>query len=657
MSKSFESAQRAYKAGRINEAVGLLNQEIALNPRNDLAHHLLGIIDARESRFEAALRRFDSAISIDSKKLSYLVDRANVIASLGRPEEAIEAYDRALALNPKLVQAISNKGQAFRLLGQFDKAIACFRDATLIDPSFVDAHRSLGQVLWSMLQFEEAIASYSVVLKYQPTDIVSLLHRGICLSNVRQFDKAFSDFKRIISFVPDHAEAHARAANALNELEKFRAALEYANAAIALDSKNPEWVGFKCKALIGLDRPRDALKEVDLMIKLGAKEDLYLMWQGTCHIELHEFEKAEEIYSRMIRKLPESGFWYFNRGVALAKQRRYLEAVSSYDEAIVRDATLATAYWNKSLCTLVQGDPRGWELYEWRWKLPSGGPALANQPKHIPKWHGYEEIRGKRILLSAEQGFGDTLMFCRFAPLVKDMGAIVDIGVPKPLRRVISTLQKIDEVIDSHHKGAEKAYDFYCPLMSLPRILGTSFDDLPYGNSAYLRSDPQLVNKWRDMLDVATNRSGKPRIGLMWGGRKVISLGSRSVNLEALLSLVSDRFDFISLQKELPDGDAETLQTTKIHHFGEQQDDFADAAAMIALVDLVITIDTSIAHLAGALGKETWVLLQFDSEWRWLQERDDSPWYPHTKLFRQSVPGDWSEVVGRVHAEMLSRWP
>ncbi len=143
----------------------------------------------------------------------------------------------------------------------------------------------------------------------------------------------------------------------------------------------------------------------------------------------------------------------------------------------------------------------------------------------------------------------------------------------------------------------------------------------------------------------------------MWGGRKVISLGSRSVSLEALLPLVSNRFDFISLQKELPDGDAETLQTTKIHHFGEQQDDFADAAAMIALVDLVITIDTSIAHLAGALGKETWVLLQFDSEWRWLQERDDSPWYPYTKLFRQSVPGDWSEVVGRAHEEMLLRWP
>jgi tetratricopeptide (TPR) repeat protein len=655
MSNQFQAAQRAYKAGRVNEAVGLLNQTIALNPSNADAHHLLGVIEARERRFESALRRFDTAAAIDPKKLPYLVDRANVIASLGRPDEAIEAYDKALELNPKLVQAWSNKGQALRLLGRANEAIECFRAAVRIDPSFVDAYRALGQVSWSILKFDEAIESYSAVLARQPNDLTSLLQRGICRANVRQHAKALLDFKKIISLVPDHAEAHARAASALNELENFRPAFEYANRAVILDPKNPEWVGFRCKSLIGLDRPEDALKEVDLMIKLGAKEDFYLMWEGSCYIDMHEFQKAEEIYTRMIKSIPQSGFWYFNRGVSLAKQRRYQEAVSAYDEAIARDTELVTAYWNKSLCTLVQSDTRGWELYESRWSLPSGGPAMANQPKGIPKWNGHEDIAGKRVLLSAEQGLGDSLMFCRFAPLLKSLGASVDLGVPKPLRRVLRSLASIDQVIDGVNDSNPKSYDFYCPLMSLPRILQTNFDNIPFGTEPYLHSDPELVAKWRVLLDNATKHSGKPRIGLMWSGRKVINLGARSVNLQMLLDLLSERFDFISLQKEIPEEDAAVLTAHGIQHFGEEQEDFADAAAIIDLVDFVITIDTSIAHLSGALGKETWVLLQFDAEWRWLLDREDSPWYPKARLFRQPKPGDWPAVIQKVKSEMANR--
>jgi hypothetical protein len=393
------------------------------------------------------------------------------------------------------------------------------------------------------------------------------------------------------------------------------------------------------------------------MKELGAKDELYLMWKGSCHIDLHEFDEAEEIYTRMIRKSPESGFWYFNRGVALAKQRKYKEAVSAYDEATARDTSLSTAYWNTSLCTLVQGDERGFELYEWRWKIPSGGPALAAQPTMLPKWQGHENISGKKIVLSAEQGLGDTLMFCRFAPLVKAMGATVGIGVPKPLQRIVSTVPGIDEVIDRSKPGNIAGYDYYCPLMSLPRILGMTFDSIPFGKEAYLKSDPVLVAKWRTRIDNALNHSIKPRIGLMWSGRKVISLGSRSMGLDFLLDLLSDRYDFISLQKEVPDEDVEKLQQSGILHFGEDQDDFADAAAIIEVVDLVITIDTSIAHLSGALAKETWVLLQYDSEWRWLLDREDSPWYPNARLFRQTSPGDWRSVIARAKTELASRLP
>lgn len=657
MSRPFDLAQNAYKAGRKNDAISMLQQIVALDPRNAEAHHLLGVIEAREGRLDSALQRFETAVRLAPKKLPYLVDRANAVASSGRTAEAIEAYDRVLAINPKLIEALSNKGQALRLQGNLSEAEDCFRQAIRHDPTFVDAHRALGDLRWGMLRFEEAIESYSAVLAHQLADVKSILHRGICRTNIRQFDKALADFKWVIKLVPDHAEAHARAGHALNELENFKAAFDYVNRAIALDPKNAEWRGYRCKTLIGLDRPREALREAELMSDLGAAEDFQLMWKAMCFLELHQFEDAEEIYNRMIQRKPESGFWYFNRGVALAKQRRYPEACSAYDESIARDPAFPIAPWNKSLCTLVQGDETGFELYEWRWKLASGGPAHENQPKGIPKWNGYEDIRGKRVLLSAEQGFGDSLMFCRFAPLVKAMGATVDIGLPKPLRRVISTLPGIDDVIDPKRPEPLPRYDFFCPLMSLPRILDVKLDDIPFGKTSYLSSDPALVEKWRPILDHATCGSGRPRIGLMWGGRKVISLGSRSINLDDLLAILDRRFDFISLQKELPDGDDLRVKSNNIHHFGNEQEDFADAAAIIELVDLVITIDTSIAHLSGALGKETWVLLQFDSEWRWLIDRTDSPWYPNARLFRQAAPGDWGSVIEQVQATMKARWP
>ncbi len=655
MSNQFQAAQRAYNARRINEAIGLLNQTIALNPRHAEAHHLLGVIEAQERRFESALRRLDAAIALDPKKLPYLVDRANIVASLGRPDEAVEAYDKALQLNPKLVEAWSNKGQALRLLGKVRDAINCYQEAVRLDPTFLDAHRALGQSSWIVNDFERAISAYSAVLARYPHDLRTLMERGICRANIRQFDRALDDFLTITSLVPDHAEAHARAASALNELERFKSAFEHANRAIALDPKNPEWVGFRCKSLIGLDRPLDALKEVELMIKLGAREDLYLMWEGSCYIEMHEFKKAEQIYDRMIRATPQSALWYFNRGVALAKQRRYVEAVSAYNEAIARDADHATAHWNKSLCTLVQSDPQGWEIYEWRWKLPTIGPSLERQPKGIRRWQGHEDIVGSRILLSAEQGLGDSIMFCRFAALIKAMGAAhVTVGVPTPLRRILGSLENVDEVIDNFEKRSS-SFDFFCPMMSLPKCLKMDFDQLPYGKTAYLQSDATLVEKWRGILGRATNDSGKPRVGLMWSGRKVISLGGRSVNLQMLLPLIDDQFDFISLQKEVPEDDAELLRAHGVHHFGEEQEDFADAAAIIDLVDFVITIDTSIAHLSGALGKETWVLLQYDAEWRWLLDREDSPWYPKARLFRQPKPGDWPAVIQKLKSEMAKR--
>lgn len=455
--------------------------------------------------------------------------------------------------------------------------------------------------------------------------------------------------------LPEHAEAQGGLACALIELDKPQPALAAAERAVALEPKSWEWHMYRGKALLGLERPQEALQEFELMRDLGGAPQNYFILMGSAHLDLNQVDKALDLYDKGARIDASLPAWYYNRGVAFARLRRYEEAVVAYEEAVARDPTHAIAHWNCSLCMLIQANARGWELYEWRWKLPSGGPDPKSQPPG-PRWNGHEDISGKRILLTAEQGLGDSLMFCRFAPLITAMGATVDLAVHKGLVRPLQTLDNVNDVIDRSLPIKMDRYSFYCPLMSLPRILKMSFDDIPFGNQAYLHSKPEWIEQWTGILDKATQGSGRPRIGLMWSGRRVKTLGVRSVTLPILLDILNPRFDFISLQKDLPKEEIELLRQSGIFHFSAEQTDFADASAMIELCDVVVTIDTSIAHLAGALGKETWIMLQYDAEWRWLENKTDSPWYPNVRLFRQPSQGDWKSVIAEVKSELLARF-
>jgi tetratricopeptide (TPR) repeat protein len=502
---------------------------------------------------------------------------------------------------------------------------------------------------------EEAIVAYAQTLACNPLHIPALLNRGKCLLAKERYAEAEADFRKVVQLLPEHVEAQGGLACALIELEKPQPALAAADRAVAMEPTNWEWRMYRGKALLGLDRPQEALQDFERMGELGATPQNYFILMGSAYLDLNQMDKALDLYDQGARIDPTLAAWFYNRGVAFARLRRYEEAVAAYEEAIARDPTHAIAHWNCSLSMLIQGNPRGWELYEWRWKLPSGGPDPKSQPQ-APRWNGHEDIKGKRLLLTAEQGLGDTLMFCRFAPLVTALGAQVDLAVHPGLVRLVGTLSDIETVMDRTKPIKIDLYSYYSPLMSLPRILNMSFDDIPFGGSAYLRCKPEWIDKWADIIGNATQNSSRPRVGLMWSGRKVKTLGVRSVTLPTLLGVLDPKFDFISLQKDLPKEDIELLKSFGIFHFGTEQSDLADAAAMIELCDVVVTIDTSIAHLAGALGKETWIMLQYDAEWRWLESRTDSPWYPKVRLFRQPRHGDWDSVIAEVKTALLERY-
>lgn len=282
----------------------------------------------------------------------------------------------------------------------------------------------------------------------------------------------------------------------------------------------------------------------------------------------------------------------------------------------------------------------GWKLYEWRWKT-SAQKVFAREFSQ-PLWLGEEAVLGKTILLHSEQGLGDTLQFCRYAPLVKALGLRVLLQVQTPLVRLLAELEGVDAIFGQ--ESAPPIFDYHCPLLSLPLSFRTDLNSIPKAHR-YLCPDKDLRDKWSARL----GNKNKPRIGIAWSGNSNHKNDqNRSLSLRQLLKYLPERYEYFCLQKDVRDGDLNILGGSNIRQFSDELRDFAETAALCDLMDLVISVDTSVAHLAGALGKPTWVLLPYVPDWRWLLDREDSPWYPSVRLFRQERAGYWDPVLEKV---------
>jgi hypothetical protein len=334
-----------------------------------------------------------------------------------------------------------------------------------------------------------------------------------------------------------------------------------------------------------------------------------------------------------------------NLGAAQRDLKQLPQAMASFDKAISLQADYADAHWNKSLALLIGGDlVNGFALYEWRWKRDKFTSRKQNFQQ--PLWLGAEPLQGKTILLHCEQGLGDTIQFCRYAALVKAQGARVVLEVPASLMALVQTVDDVDTVVEMGAPLPE--FDYHCPLLSLPLAFKTTLNNIP-GQAPYLGTDPEKVARWTRKLGFKT----KLRVGLVWSSSAVIQgAPQRSIDLEMLLPHLPNDLEYVCLQKELRDADAAAIKNAPIQYFVEEIADFADTAALCELMDIVISVDTRTAHLAAALGKQTWVLVPWVGDWRWLIDRDDSPWYPSVRLFRQSADQGWGSVLQSVAAEL-----
>jgi tetratricopeptide (TPR) repeat protein len=449
----------------------------------------------------------------------------------------------------------------------------------------------------------------------EDADALNLL--GVRAAQARDFQRACQCFGRAAQVRATHAPTLCNWGLALQELGQCEAALDAFDRAIAVQPGLAEAHFGRANALKRLGRLREALDGYERAVSIKPDYVEALCNLAGVHSDLQDYDAA----------------------------------LYSLERALASDPRNATVQCNKAFTLLLRGDfGRGWPLYEWRRKLvPHTGGAADRLDR--PLWLGEESLAGKTILLRSEQGLGDTLQFCRYAKPVSERGARVILEAQAPLMNLLADLSGVSQLVTQGSPLPQS--DYYCPLMSLPLALGTSLDTIPCAH-AYLGSDAAKTADWRARL----GSPSRPRVGLVWSGNATNSNDRhRSMPLADFVRYLPDGFHYVSLQKDLRDpGARELLASRGILDPSAELYDFSDTAALCECLDLIISVDTSVAHLGGALGKTTWVLLPFNPSWRWLLSREDSPWYSSVTLFRQRAPGDWHGVMRAVAARLEARF-
>lgn len=495
-------------------------------------------------------------------------------------------------------------------------------------------------------RFAEALAAFDSAIALKPDYAQAHNGRGIVLAHLNRNAEAVGDFDRAITLKSDYAEAHNNRALVLQELGQFEEALTSLDGAIGLQPDNARAYNNRGLVLHSLERDDEALASHDRAIALNGNYAEAHYNRGIVLHELGRLDEALASFDRATALKPDYAAAHNNRGSVLYDLNRLEEALASFDAAIALTGGFAEAAVNKSYCLLCMGRfEEGWRLHEWRKRT---GRPVGDRAFPRPLWSGSEDIAGKTVFVHWEQGFGDTLQFCRYANLLRMRGANVVMSVQEPLHRLMS--HSMPNIRLLKNDAVPAAFDYHCPLMSLPLAFGTTLQNVP-DTAPYLFADEERRMTWAPRL----RPSAKPRIGVAWSGNAEQKNDSnRSIGLKGLAPVLAIDADWISLQKEVRDIDRALLGNFRqISHYGELLNDFADTAAVIAALDLVITVDTSVAHLAGAMGKPVWIWLANTADWRWLLDRDDCPWYPTARLFRQQAPHAWDGVVARVVAALM----
>ena len=607
-----QQAQSQFTQGRYRQALALAKRCLALDAHNLGLLNFAGVCAINSDDGDDAERFWRRAIALDGAFPETYFNLGLLLANRQRKEEAEQCYRRTISLAPQHAQAYCNLGN---LLDDATQAEACYRAAVALDPQFEAALYNLGNLLLKRCEWEEAEQCYRRAIAANPADAQTHAQLGLVLAQRKHPAEAEQAYRHAIALDPECAEAHANLGLLLEDGQRLDEAERCLRLALAISPDSTEIVSNLGNLLAQSDRA----------------------------------DEAEQCYREAIRLNPASASAYCNLGVLLAtRQRDDLGAEKCFRQALACDPKHALTQFNLGHLLLALGRlEEGWAYHEARY-----AQGIPNQTTTMPticaaQWQG-EALTGKSLLAISEQGFGDAIQFCRYLPLLKELGAArITLKCRTELTPLFATLAGVDTLMDSSEE-AVAPHDYWVFLHSIPFHCNTTLNNIP-ARIPYLHALPERLARWSPRLP-----SGAFRIGLVWKGNRIHSNDTQRslADLAILKPLWSvPGVIFVSLQKG--QGEDQALHPAAdqpLHHLGGEMADFADSAAIVACLDLVICVDTAIAHLAGALGKPCWVMLpDYKADWRWLRERNDTPWYPQSmRLFRQTVRGDWNPVVADI---------
>jgi tetratricopeptide (TPR) repeat protein len=530
----------------------------------------------------------------------------------GRLDDADRICTRLLKAAPDYFDALHLAGLVKRETGKAAAAQALLTRAIKLQPEAAPALANLGRTLSALNRDDDALAVLDKALALAPDSFEATNNRGNVLLKLGRAADAVAGFERALMLEPRFLGAKANLANVLAQLGRYDEALTHYDALVAAHPNQPELQSNRGSALAGLGRADEAIAAYDRALTL----------------------RPDYLKARL------------GRGAALAALNRHRDALADYDTILAADRNHADARHNAALSLLTLGDyRRGFEHYEARW-LRTGMPRRKSYGK--PLWLGEYPLARKTILVSSEQGLGDTIQFARYVPMLARGGAKVVLEVQPELVSLLKRVESVSAVVARNE--SLPAYDVQCPAGSQPLAMRTDLSSIPAA-VPYLRASEERIAAWRERIQ----RLPAPRVAIAWSGQAAHANDrNRSIALSRLAPLfAAGKGSFISIQRELRDGEADVLaRMPNITHVGDALADFDDTAAVVTLADLVIAVDTSVVHLAGALNRPVWVLLPFQPDWRWLLDREDSPWYPSARLFRQPRPGDWDGVIQKIPAAL-----
>jgi tetratricopeptide (TPR) repeat protein len=572
-------------------------------------------LDAAVAQYRIALRHRPDFAEAHYNLALALTEQGNAYLQQGRLEEATACYGQVVRHVPHSAQAFYNLGLAFERRDQLDEAARCFQQAIRLDPNYAEALLNLGNLLARQNNTSEAIQCYREALRLNPEFVEAYNNLGTILRDLKQLGAAVDCYQQALRLRPDCASVHNNLGDAL---------LKQGHADLAIAS-------FQQAARL---QPDSAVVYNNL---------------GAAQLAHDLLADAAASFQNALRLQPDYLGAYLSLGAVMERQARPEDAIQCYEHALRIDPACAAAHWSRALLWLVLGDfERGWPAYEWR----STQADRGTRHPEIPHWDG-SRLDGRTILLHYEQGLGDTLQFIRYAALVKQRGGKVIVECQPSLLPLLTGVEGIDGLLAE--PSPLPSIDVQAPLLSLPGIFRTALETVP-ANIPYLHPNAHLVRHWRREL-----KTSDYLIGIVWqGDPRVVKDCHRSfplVEFAPVAQLPGVRL--VSLQKGPGTKQLrEVADNFPVLDLGTELDEvsgaFMDTAAIMRQLDLVISSDTAIPHLAGALGVPVWVALPLEPDWRWLLERADSPWYPTMRLFRQRRYANWEEVFSCIAEELKS---